>query len=225
MSPARRSLEIDVRWIFSRALLAVFMLVQFVLWQRLGRMPLRAMRHRGLWFAPVVVLTFRALVLAVLLAGLFTLLCFLMVRIVLRPLLSFWLTPLVDPSWGLFHLAADEKIIASVPARRNAGWGWRPGALMLTNRRIWFFPSAWDNEPWALERDEVDRCETELPGWADFVPIRNWPEHVLLRARDGAAWSFAVADPVAVLAWFASAPKRGGAGVSQSGVREGALDA
>ena len=46
------------------------------------------------------------------------------------------------------------------PGRRDAGGEragpmedrrtWRPGALVLTKRRIWFLPAGWDVEPWSI---------------------------------------------------------------------------
>ena len=70
--------------------------------------------------------TIRSFGLALLAGGVVTVLAIVLVRLVVRPLLKLWFSPSVDPACGLFHLAADEKIVASVSARRqSAGHGIR----------------------------------------------------------------------------------------------------
>ena len=79
------------------------------------------------------------------------------------------------------------------PARRRrracrpdggSGGLWRPGALVLTKRRIWFLPAAWDVEPWSIARDDVERIEAEPPALARFLPVRNWPDLLRFTATD-----------------------------------------
>ena len=79
---------------------------------------------------------------------------------------------------------------------------------MLTNRRIWFFPAAWDVEPWSLAREEIERIEPEPSRLARLAPIRNWPELLRFSARTKEDARFAVADPDAVLGWFSPDPRR-----------------
>jgi hypothetical protein len=221
MSTVRKPLDLDIRWVFSRAFLLIFMVCQFVLWHHLRRIAMGGMRQRGLFLGPVVAISLRTFVFSLLLAGFFTLLMTLIVRGVLRPVLNHWLRPSVDPSGGLFHLTASEVMIAYVPARRKSGWNWQPGALVLTDRRIWFFPSGWDGEPWYLDRGEIDRCETELPALAGLVPLRNWPALLRMATQHGPTSIFAVHDPAAALSWFAPAQNADHDGVSLGKLRQG----
>jgi hypothetical protein len=124
------------------------------------------------------------------------------VKVVIRPLLGMWLSPSVDSSAVLFHLAAGEAIGSSMPARRQWGWGWQSGTLVVTDRRVWFFPAAWDCEPWAVSRSEIIRGETVTPLLTELLPLRNWPEPLRLETRDGAQSTFALADPASVLAYL-----------------------
>jgi hypothetical protein len=150
----------------------------------------------------------RLLLWALLLAGFLTLLLLLIDILMVRPLLNFWFRPLVDPSEWLFHLAPGESPIQSAPGRWKPGGRWRPGALVLTNRRIWFFPAGGSVEPWLLAREDLDRVETDPPRLARLAPIRNWPDRLRLLARMGEHAWFSVADPHAVRAWFGPPARR-----------------
>ena len=143
----------------------------------------------------------RSFVRALFAGGAITLLAMLIVRLIVRPLLNFWLRPVTDSSGGLFHLTASETIVASVPARRRMGWIWKPGLLVLTNHRLWFFPAAFHDEPWFLPLDELADLVPERPLFAELAPIRNWPEHLRVSNRSGPDAMFALADSDAVLAW------------------------
>src|SRR5262249_18265014 len=120
-----------------------------------------------------------------------------------------------------------ETIIASLPARRRLGWSWQTGSLALTNRRLWFFPSAWDAETWSMNLDEADRIEREGSIVTQLAPIRNWPVpiHVLGRSVQDAV--FVVADPKAIGAWLrplseqASKPSIGSGEIPRAGAIDG----
>src|SRR5262249_28305859 len=76
----------------------------------------------------------------------------LIVRLVVRPLAARWYSPREDASSSHpapFRLGPDEAIELEMPARRRVGRRWLPGTLLGTNRRAWFFPFAWDAEPWS----------------------------------------------------------------------------
>lgn len=182
------------------------------------------MGHRNFLMHMMVPSALSSLFVATLLAFGLTLLAFLAVKLVVGPLLTSWLTPTVDPTAVLFHLAPGEVSLASMPARRLWGWNWQPGSLVITNRRIWFLATAWDREPWSASRSEIIGCETELPALLAVVPIRNWPERLRLRMRGGTQSTFALADPGSLLAHFE--PGKNGENVpSPSGnVRQGAFD-
>jgi hypothetical protein len=87
---------------------------------------------------------------------------------------------------------------------------WKPGSLALTNRRLWFFPADWNDEPWFLRLDDVGRIAPERPIVAELAPIRNWPEHLQVSSRVGPDAVFAMAEPTAVLAWFDPPVRRDG---------------
>jgi hypothetical protein len=143
-----------------------------------------------------------SLIVATLVAVGLTFLAFVVVRVVVAPLLSSWLTPSVDPTAVLFHLAPGEMSLATMPGRRRWGWSWQAGAFIVTDRRIWFLPIKWDLEPWSASRSEVVGCEAELPLFVTLLPVRNWPERLRLATRDGEHCTFAVADPRAFMRWF-----------------------
>ena len=141
-------------------------------------------------------------------------------------ILNLWLKPSVDPSRWLFHLSAGETVVASVPGRWRSDGRWQPGALVLTDRRIWFLPAAWGVEPWSLAREELERIETEPPPLARLAAIRNWPELVARSsARTGEHACFAVADPDAVLAWFTPGPAPATPRLSSTHRAQGVFDA
>lgn len=102
-----------------------------------------------------------------------------------------------------FHLDARDRLLAEVPARRRAGRGWRPGTLVLTSRSLWFFPVAWELEPWSRPLDGLAsiRRVPYRPLLGSFV--RGVPDRLAVRDADGTEAEFAVADPSAVRDWFA----------------------
>jgi hypothetical protein len=219
MPPSRRSLELDAGRIFRWAFLLAFLLLEWVVWIKFGHWLLRRPGHRLLIF------TRQAAFWALILAGLATLGATLIVRLVLAPLVNRWRRPAFDPSSWMFHLSASEATAASVPARFWSGGRWRPGALVLTGQRVWFMPAAWDLEPWSMAREEVERIQAEPPAIARFLPVRHWPDLLHFSARTGDQASFAVADPDAVLAWFAPARTPGAALPLARIVPEGVFDA
>src|SRR5262249_5946961 len=83
-------------------------------------------------------------------AGLVTVLADLLVRLVVRPMVPWGVTPPMDTENGSFHLEAHEVVEAASPARRSVGRRWLPGTLIRTSRRVGFVPRAWDAEPWFL---------------------------------------------------------------------------
>jgi hypothetical protein len=207
MPPSRKPLELDSGRVFRWSFLAVFVVLEVMAWQRVAqRLAFRPARRPHL--LPLALwATRRALVPALILAGVAWLAAMVLVKLVVGPLLDAWLRPAFDPSSWMFHLAADESPTASAPARWKTGGMWRPGALVLTGRRVWFMPASWDLPPWSMARADVERAEAEPPALARFLPVRHWPDLLRLTARGGDRARFAVADPDAVLAWFAP-PRR-----------------
>jgi hypothetical protein len=208
MPSSRKPLAVDTVWIFWRSFLLIFLVLEWMLWDQVRQLPVRAPGHRLIIFLLAPKATRRSVFNAMILAGCFTLAATLAVQLIIRPLLNLWLKPRVDPSWWLFHLSSGDSPLASVPGRWKSDGRWRPGALVLTNRRIWFFPAAWGVEPWSLAREELERIEEEPSRLARLAPIRNWPELLRVSARTKEDACFAVADPDAVLGWFSPDPRR-----------------
>jgi hypothetical protein len=202
MPPASKPLDLDARWLYRRSFLMFFLVFEILVWHRIQRFPMRAPANRVLVFLLARWATPRSFLLAMVAGGIFTLLVVLIVRLIVRPLVKFWLSPTADSSWGLFHLTASETIVASVPARRLSGWWWKPGSLAMTNRRLWFFPANGHDEPWFLRIDELARIEAEQPVFSSLGPIRNWPEHLHVTSLSGREAVFATVEPAAVLGWF-----------------------
>jgi hypothetical protein len=227
MPRSSKPIEIDARWVYWRSFLLFFLLSQFVVWHRVSQLPILMPGHRLFVFLLAPWATPQSFAVALLAAGAFTLLSLLIVRFIVRPLWSLWLNPPVDPAWGMFHLSANETIISSLPARRRLGWSWQTGSIALTNRRLWFFPSAWDGETWFMNLDEADRIEREGSIVAQLAPIRNWPVPFRVLGRSGQDSVFAVSDPKAIEAWlrpFAGQVSRPSVG-SREIPRAGAIDA
>jgi hypothetical protein len=116
-------------------------------------------------------------------------------------------------------------VAASLPGRWNSGGRWHPGALVLTNRRIGFFPGAWAVEPWTLAPEELERIEAGPSPLARLAAIVSWPATLCITARTGDQDRFAVADPDEVLRWFTRDPRRGLAAPPQRIASQGAFDA
>jgi hypothetical protein len=202
MPSSRKLLEIDSGRVFRWSFVAVFLLLEAIAWQRIGQRLALMPRRRVPVFRMAIWSTWQAAIGASMLALLTALAAMLLVRLILEPLLDLWLRPAFDPSSWMFHLSAGESPAASVPARWKSGGIWRPGALVLTGRRIWFMPASWGLEPWSMAREDLERAEALPPALARLLPVRHWPDLLRVTARSGHQASFAVADPEAVLAWF-----------------------
>jgi hypothetical protein len=205
MPLSSKPLEIDPGRIFRWSYLAVFLTLAVSFWARIRQQLAFVPRRRVPLLRLAIWTTWWAAIGALVLAFVCTLASILFTRLILAPLLYRWLRPAFDPSSWMFHLAAGETPMASQPARWQSGWSSRPGALVLTGRRIWFMPSAWDLEPWSMAREDLEQVEAEPPAFVRFLPVRHWPDRLQLTARTGDQARFAVADPGAVLSWFAPA--------------------
>jgi hypothetical protein len=225
MPSSRKSLEIDSVWVFWRSFLLIFLILEWILWLHLRQFPARAPGHRLIMFLLHPRATRRSVFNAMILAGGFTLAMNLIVQLIVRPLLNLWLKPRIDPSWWSFHLSSGDSPLASVPGRWKSGGRWQPGALVLTKRRIWFFPADWGLEPWSTAREEIERIETEPSRVARLAPIRNWPELLRISAPMKEDARFALADPGAVLGWFSLDPLRDDFAPFSRIAPQGALDA
>jgi hypothetical protein len=221
---SKRPLQIDGQWVFWRSFWIIFVVCQIAIWHHLRGLQPRGMGRRNFLVHMVLPSTFPSLFLAVLIAMAVTLLVMLIVRLIIDPALRAWLTPAVDPTTVLFHLAPGEESLSSVPARRRWGWNWQPGTLVLTDRRVWFVPLAWNLEPCPMDRHEIADCELERSPIATLFPICNWPEQIRIGTRSGGNVTLAVADPKFVIDWFQPGFHRDKMAISSSTLVSGAFD-
>ncbi len=224
MTPSTDGSHVDLKGIFWRTFFLIFLVRELVVWSWLQRIPFRDPFRRVVIFLVSRRATRASLAWALVGGGAVAILAFLIDSLIVGPLLKRWLCPVVDSSSLLFHLAAGEPVVASTPARRHAGGGWKPGTLVLTDRRLWFIPAGWHDEPWSLNFKEIDRVEP-LPAFlARVAPIRNWPEHLRFRTRSDEETTFAMANPSTVLAWFYPPVQSGAELIPATKPRQGAFD-
>ena len=184
------------------AVVAVFM--EISKWQRLAF--LKQMRGTGFRIAALIYFSPKILFKAFLWAAILTVLLDLYVRLIMRPILTRWYTPrrrgdeIGTPL--AFRLSASETVLDEIPARMVSGRSAQPGALVRTDRRLWFVPFGWDHEPWSmLESDLESASSVTVPSRLGSL-IRGLPQRLCLRHRDGGETRFVVADPRAVLRWY-----------------------
>jgi len=211
----KRRFQLDTGAIFLRLALSFFVLREAFVWLVLIRRVKRRLGVRVWVFLFQKWATPRSILYALLFALVATTLLHLLVRLVLEPLVRAWHTPWTDGSAGLFHVAANEQVLASSPGRHAMGRRWTPGTLVGTNLRLWFFPQAHDADIWSRPLDALREIHLEPGRRIAWGYIHGWPERLSLRVAgdgqgDGNREVFAIADPDAVLAWFdrSGAPPR-----------------
>jgi hypothetical protein len=208
---AKRQFRLDTGAVFLRLALAFFLLREVVVWLGLRR-------FRGRQGVRLLVFLFHkratpySVVYALLFATVATGFLSLLVRFVIGPLVRRWHAPWTDESAGLFHVAANEQVLASSPARRQQERSWLPGTLVRTNLRLWFFPRAHDVEIWFRPLADLRNLHLEPAPRVAWGYVHGWPDRLALDAGEAGGASngdganshevFAVADPEAVLAWF-----------------------
>lgn len=172
-------------------------------------MRLRRVWRRGPWIRRLFLVLIRLprlVAVSVVLAALLTFLTALIIRLVVRPLVAYWHAPRVELDAVQFHLAANEWVVYATAGRRARGWHWPSGALVRTNLRLWFLPSAYESEVWSHRLDELDDVRLVPAPRGLGGTVLNWPERLLVRAGgDEEPQVFAVSEPHAVISWFKSA--------------------
>jgi hypothetical protein len=184
--------------VYWRAVALVFLLAETRLWMRVRRWNFPSAWHAIRPFARkspgYVAFALGAAVLVTLGAAL-------LVRLVIGPQLRRWLRPRTEPTHA-FYLAPREEVVAECPARRAEGRSCPAGTLVVTNLRLWFFPTTWNAEPWSVPREGVQgaRAVPAPPVLGGLVT--GLPDRIEVRGEAGLHETFAVADPEQVLAWF-----------------------
>jgi hypothetical protein len=197
--PAGLRLRLDFRTVFRRVALLVLLVLEIYAWFALKwNFPFAKRKKR---IMRLLYLTPRMSVGALLVGGAVAILADLTVRLLVQPLARAWFTPPVDLASGSFHMASNERVEQAVPARRASRRRWRPGVLVRTNLRVWFFPSSWDDEPWSVHLEHLAALETRpAPPLARGI-VAGLPDRVVIQATSGDEATFAVAEPAVVLAW------------------------
>jgi hypothetical protein len=145
-----------------------------------------------------------ALTLALLVAAAATLALDLLVRWVVRAAVGWWYHPRAGAAGTAlgFHLEPGERLLRDGPARRRQQYGWRPGTLVLTDRRLAFYDANWHDEPDVFNRRTLVslRCEPNTAPRGSF--LLGIPGRLIVRDSEGRETSLAVADPAEILSWF-----------------------
>ncbi len=197
-----------------------------------GELALWAAIHRqargfpaGLRLAWLIGYTPRTVFLAFVLASLLTVVVDVLVKMLVDLPMRRWLVPRNDreddayQGFG-FHLGPTEQVLDEVPARMLARPRSLPGTLVLTDRRVWFFPSAWDAEPWSSPRDQVRSATVAPPSGFLSKLLRGLPPQIHLDpgpqaepsseferfadpdSRSDPRVKFVLAEPGRVRSWF-----------------------
>ena len=199
-----------IRLAFGATLWRIFAVVaifrEFAKWQRLEF--LQAMHGTGFRIAALILMSPRVLFRAFVIAAIVTVFLDLYVRLIMRPILARWYNPRQrGDEVGMplsFGLAASETILDELPARIVFGRRKAPGTLVRTDRRLWFSPFGWDEEPMSIASADLRSIEVvETPSRLLAQPhVLGLPDRVAIRDREGAETQFVVADPREVLAWY-----------------------
>lgn len=183
-----------------RITLIAFMVLEFGLYRRLRRWRPRPR-------APFLVVVFlymtpKRAFLALAIGAVAGVLTDLVVRWVVRPLLRAWYNPRVEADTLAFHLGSNETVESSTPARRAAGRQWRPGILVRTNTRLWFFPNHWSEAPWSAPLGQIVVAERALPPRLGWGVLTGLPDRLALQAPGSDTETFLIADPDEVVSWL-----------------------
>ncbi len=187
---------------FWRAFVLVALIAEIGLWRRIHRF--RRRRRPGLVLIYMLYRTPERLFVAFAIAAAATVLIDLYVRTVMRVLIARWYSP-KRPEFGLpleFGLDRGETILHEAPARRLEGRKSRPGSIVMTDRRLWFAPSAWDAPGWTAPLDQLASVR-RIPAPRRFgSSVLGIPDRLAFEGPglDGA--TLLVADPDELLGWF-----------------------
>lgn len=191
--------------IFWRVFLVGFVVMEVVFWRKFVQpnFPFRPRFRRLLvmaYFSP------RFLLHALMLAAVVTVVCDLIFRLVVRPLMRGWYHPrCLDPTAAHplpFRLGVGETILEEIPGRRLVGRAKQPGTIVRTNRSLYFFPFAWDLDEWSCPIDHIARARLSTPRRRVLGWVRGYPDHLVLDEDSGESVTLILADPEHALRWF-----------------------
>lgn len=189
--------------VFWRLSMIVFAVKELASWKHLRPWLVGAPPEK--YLAALIRITPQSVLIGFLIGFAVTLGLAILVKLLAGPIAARWYSPAESGSERTplpFHLEPGESVMAETAARRRSAQGWKPGTLILTDRRLWFFPTAWELEPWGLSLDGLASVRN-LRRWTLTGPvIRGVPDSLRIRGRAGEEAVFAVAEPRAVRRWF-----------------------
>jgi hypothetical protein len=202
--------QLRYRPIFGRVFLVAFVVLEVIFWLKVVRpfLPFRPRINRILF---VIVHTPQMLFYALLIAAIATMTTDLVFRLLVRPLMRRWYHPRsYDPTAAHplpFQLGIGEEIREERPARRVLGRSKQPGTLVLTNRRVYFFPYAWDAESWSIPFEHIAGVRLHTPRRRVLGWVSGYPDHLVIADDSGEETRLILADPLQIRHWFAPAPQ------------------
>jgi hypothetical protein len=202
--PAYPRFELALGDVFARLALAALAVGAYRTWRRVEHwIPPRLPGRR---LMAVAFLTPRTIVAALFCAAVATVVIDLVFRLLVRPLMVKWYHPRSRDPFYVAPLAFDvgprERLLAETPARRIVGRLRQPGVLVRTDRRVGFFPYAWDAEPWTAAVPECREVAVAPTARRVLGLVRGYPDHVEISTGSGEPLAVIVADPSAVFDWF-----------------------
>jgi hypothetical protein len=187
-----------------RVFLVIAVMKELQLWNRLR--PFLVNKSGGFRVAVMILKSPSKLFAAFVLAAVITVILDLYVRLIMRPLMARWYAPKRgDAEFGTpltFRLDSNERILDEIPARLVSGRTAQPGTLVRTDRRLWFSPRAWDQEPWSIASARIAEVATRPAPIRFGSLILGTPDRLVVRDDSGAESLFVVSDPLEVLALF-----------------------
>ena len=159
----------------------------------------------GKYIAALVYITPQSILIGFLVGFAVTMVLAVLVKVLAGPIAARWYEPANTGSEltpVAFHLEPGEVIVAEMPARRRSVRGWKPGTLVLTGSRLWFFPRGWEEEPWSVGADELTSIKNLRRVSVTGPIVRGVPDSLRVRGREGEEAVFAVAEPKTVRGWF-----------------------
>jgi hypothetical protein len=199
--PAAPRFQLDFGAVFWRLALLVLCLSEYKVWRLVrGTFPRHAPVKR---IMGVLFFTPQAVFFAFAIAAAATIVIDLVFRVFVRPAMVRWYHPRAR-GWNdslpvAFRLAASEQVLAEVPARRMTGCRREPGTLVCTNRKLGFYPFAWDGEESELAREQLTSIALEPTIRRVLGLVQGYPDHLVFQPNDGEPLAIIVADPHSVL--------------------------
>ncbi len=189
--------------VFWRLSMIVFALKELASWRHIR--PWLVGAPAGKYLAALVYITPQSILVGFLLGFAISVVLAVLVKVFAGPIAARWYEPAQtgsDLTPVAFHLEPGEAVVAETSARRRSVRGWKPGTLVLTEKRLWFFPTGWEVEPWSVAVDEIASIKNLRRRSVMGPIIRGVPDSLRIRGQAGEEAVFAVVEPKMVRGWF-----------------------